>query len=158
MVSGADSNWVPRRPGQLVELLTELVRWRDGVEGRDVILVCGSGGGAGCGHVSIVRTAAAREYAEPDLTQLTVGPASGSVVPIAPPWWSASGELGAGNAAQASSVGVSFTHTDVRREVNYGVLTVGVHGESPGHTGASDGEEVGPEKTRSNTLKYYEEH
>ena len=99
--------------------------------------MCGSGGGAGCGHVSSVRTAAAREYAEPNLTQLTVGPVSGSVVPVAPPWWSASGELGAGNAAQASSVGVGFTHTDVRREVNYGVLTVGVHGEAPEPTGAS---------------------
>ena len=128
------------------------MKWRDAVEGRDVLLVCGSGGGAGCGHVTSVRTAAARDYAEPNVTQLTVGPTSGSVMPMPPPWYTATGELGAGNAAQAASVGVAFTHTDVRREVNYGVLTVGVHGEAPEPTDGSDDEEASEGGSVSITL------
>ena len=134
------------------------MKWRDNVEGRDVLLVCGSGGGAGCGHVTSIRTAAARDFAEPNLTQLTVGPTSGAVMPIAPPWYTSTGELGGGNAAQAASVGVAFTHTDVRREVNYGVLTVGVHGEAPEATDESDDDEASKGESVCNSTIIFTEY
>jgi hypothetical protein len=132
---------------ELATLVEALLAWRHGARGRDVLLLCGSGGGCGAGLESTLRAVsgagplgrwAAAAGQEPSLGMLCSGPV-GCDAPLGPPQGFALAGRAGGVAGRDAAFDLGFSHTKVVREKNYAVVTLGVTPASPagGSSGAA---------------------
>jgi len=132
---------------ELATLVEALLAWRHGARGRDVLLLCGSGGGCGAGLESMLRAVsgagplgrwAAAAGQEPSLGMLCSGPV-GCDAPLGPPQGFALAGRAGGVAGRDAAFDLGFSHTKVVREKNYAVVTLGVTPASPagGSSGAA---------------------